>query len=1124
MIFDWLKLPDKYFSGRANKVKPTLAATLAAEDMQADAACIGRRFSVGSRPVIRWIKGDGLDDMVTRAAIGQATRLFGSEVDYCICTQGIEADRVRRILEWASQPVEWWPVSEEDNPQLAQLLIEAGCEPTNFGYWWKWFPERVRPDAPEWILDGDMVITGIPDWYRQWLEGLDFVRLSQDGGGHDLIYGRYARLIDKDLRFYSGLASLSPKCKFMPKLMEVVVEQPLAAGHNGKNDMDEQGIIAATFQKLNAKPIPLYEFPFCIAFQDYINYGLKGEQGNVWGYHFGNAFVMENPHFERLTTEEVIFSKPEPSLIEKFQWLGNQGQWGIPGWSMNEHCTEIILNHAALFAGKEVLEMGTSRGRLSAMLATLGCNVTTIDHIDRNARKNLQNLTVEVIIDDAIHFLETNNQNFDLIICDLHGNSATEWKQFSKPLMRCVHSGSTLIISNALLGKIPGWHQETGVQWFLKQIPKTWQVQVFSQSLPGVVVVARKSKTSKTFDKKSFIERFSIIPFFKLQAYKIKGIRKTWLWANLFAQSRIISQSSLFDKKYYVQNNPDVKSSGMSATKHYLLYGGFEGRKPSEKFDSQFYLEHNSDVANSGMNPLVHFLKYGKFEGRQVFPEHAKPKPLINCYSNPLKEYFYNNRKNIIHKWLHYFEIYHKHFNRFANTECVILEIGVGQGGSLQMWKNYFGGRAKIYGVDIDPNCKDFEEENIEIFIGSQADRNFLQNLKQILPKIDILIDDGGHTMDQQITCFEELFDHIKEDGIYLCEDTLTSYWEEFGGGLKKQGSFIEFTKNLIDHLHGWHIRNNSLEPQKHACNIGSLHYYDSIFIIEKEKRCMPHHERRGENIHEVFIYNDQFEMNILLLKLKILGVELPDNYELTALKNNSGLIQYICGEKYEGTIWPSEGETMIGYKRLTNLEFCIIDTINNQIEGDLIETGVWRGGSCIFMRALLKDLGVLDKKVWLADSFSGLPEPNVIVYPQDKDLNLHLFNELAISLEEVKNNFAKYNLLDDQVKFLKGWFKDTMPVAPIEKLSVLRLDGDLYESTIDVLLYLYPKLSIGGYCIIDDWGAIDACRNAVEDYRKVFGCNEPIQTIDWTGVYWKKEQEVTPKPKEYFIKMIQTK
>ena len=595
-----------------------LAAILADEDMKSTQNHPGRRFSSGTRPVIRWIKGDGLDDMVTRAAIGQATRLFGSEVDYCLCTQGIDASRVRSILEWADQPVEWWPVSEEDNPELARFLMDAGCPPENFGYWWKWFPERVRPDAPEWILDGDMVITGKPDWYKQWKEGEDFVRLSQDDAGHDLIYGRYARLVDKDLRFYSGLASLSPKCRFMPKLAEVLAEQPLAAGHHGINDMDEQGIIAATFQKLTAKPIPLYEFPFCIAFLDYISYGLKGDQGNVWGYHFGNAFRMANPHFESLTSEKKIFSKSDSPLIEKFRWLRNYGQWGIPGWSMTDDATEIILKHATTFAGKNALELGTSRGRLTAMLAILGCKVTTVDHQNRGAADNLDGLAVTVVVDDIVHFMTTSNRFFDLVICDIHGNSSRDWKRYSRPLKMLVKNGSTLIINNYLLNKIPEWHEETGVEWFLKQLPDHWSVTLHADITPGIAIVTNDFRIK--FNKKNrMLSKWFSCMFTKLnhsfRLFRVDFIRKR---LQIIRNAGIIKRSGFFSESYYLKNNPDVAKSGMNPARHYLLYGGFEGRNPSEKFDSSFYLEQNPDVKASGMNPLLHYIRFGKNEQRKA--------------------------------------------------------------------------------------------------------------------------------------------------------------------------------------------------------------------------------------------------------------------------------------------------------------------------------------------------------------------------------------------------------------------------------------------------------------------------------------------------------------------------
>lgn len=208
-----------------------------------------------------------------------------------------------------------------------------------------------------------------------------------------------------------------------------------------------------------------------------------------------------------------------------------------------------------------------------------------------------------------------------------------------------------------------------------------------------------------------------------------------------------------------------------------------------------------------------------------------------------------------------------------------------------------------------------------------------------------------------------------------------------------------------------------------------------------------------------------------------------------------------------EGLKWPTHAHTMIGMKRLDNIQFCVEDVLAKHIEGDLIETGVWRGGATIFMRAILKSYQVSDRKVWVADSFEGLPVPDPQKYPSDMGDHLHEFSELAVSLEQVQSNFAKYDLLDTQVKFLKGWFRDTLPKAPIKKLAVMRLDGDMYESTMDAFVNLYPKLSLGGYVIVDDYGAIPQCRQAVHDYRNANGINDEIESIDWTGVYWKRTQ-----------------
>ena len=209
--------------------------------------------------------------------------------------------------------------------------------------------------------------------------------------------------------------------------------------------------------------------------------------------------------------------------------------------------------------------------------------------------------------------------------------------------------------------------------------------------------------------------------------------------------------------------------------------------------------------------------------------------------------------------------------------------------------------------------------------------------------------------------------------------------------------------------------------------------------------------------------------------------------------------------QRQEGRIWPGFADTMIGLKRLDNLQYCTETVLRENVEGDFIETGVWRGGACIFMRAILAAYGIKDRKIYVADSFEGLPKPNPEMYPADAGDMHHTCEFLAISQDEVEANFRKYGLLDDQVVFLKGWFKDTLPSAPIEKLSVVRIDGDMYSSTIEALNNLYPKLSKGGFCIIDDY-ALDGCRKAVDDFIADNGVDSEIKAVDWTGRYWKKE------------------
>jgi O-methyltransferase len=209
--------------------------------------------------------------------------------------------------------------------------------------------------------------------------------------------------------------------------------------------------------------------------------------------------------------------------------------------------------------------------------------------------------------------------------------------------------------------------------------------------------------------------------------------------------------------------------------------------------------------------------------------------------------------------------------------------------------------------------------------------------------------------------------------------------------------------------------------------------------------------------------------------------------------------------ERMQGNDWPVFAQTMVGRARIDNLQRCIEDVIADDVPGDLVETGVWRGGSAIFMRGVLKARRVTDRTVWACDSFEGLPPPTPGV-DADSGAIWHRWKPLSVSLEDVQANFARYGLLDDNVKFVKGWFKDTLPGLRDQRWAVIRLDGDMYESTTDALTHLYPSLNPGGYLIVDDYWGVDACRRAVHDYRDEHDVREPIKRIDWSGVYWRRE------------------
>ena len=271
--------------------------------------------------------------------------------------------------------------------------------------------------------------------------------------------------------------------------------------------------------------------------------------------------------------------------------------------------------------------------------------------------------------------------------------------------------------------------------------------------------------------------------------------------------------------------------------------------------------------------------------------------------------------------------------------------------------------------------------------------------------------------------------------------------------------------------------------------------------------------------LNELYIENEARLVQVLALTLNNLEAKFEDIYH-----PDSGLQAHIYESKQRGATivlnreekdgsmtpvpelrnYTELAHTMIGRKRLDNLQFCIEEVIRSRVPGDLIETGIWRGGATIFMRGVLAAYGITDRRVWAADSFQGVPPPT---HPKDAgyDISARVLPVLSVGLEEVQQLFKRYGLLDEQVFFLKGWFKDTLAKAPIEKLAVLRLDGDLYESTMDALNPLYAKVASGGFIIVDDYFAISQCEQAILDFRATHGISDPIHKIDDAAVYWRK-------------------
>ena len=274
--------------------------------------------------------------------------------------------------------------------------------------------------------------------------------------------------------------------------------------------------------------------------------------------------------------------------------------------------------------------------------------------------------------------------------------------------------------------------------------------------------------------------------------------------------------------------------------------------------------------------------------------------------------------------------------------------------------------------------------------------------------------------------------------------------------------------------------------------------------------------------LNDLYVENEARILNTFITRLSGATVNFNDYFDIAQSKpalmemlrdaklagNTITLLQKMADgstrEAHELRNLVELSHTMIGRKRLDNLQQCMEMVIAENIPGDFIETGIWRGGACIFMRGVLAACGVTDRTVWAADSFEGVPPPT---WPQDSgfDISRDILPVLAVPLTSVQELFRRYGLLDDKVQFLKGWFRDSLPAAPIERLAILRLDGDLYESTMTALVPLYDKVSVGGFVIVDDYGSCPPCKQAIDDFRAQRGIADEMKGIDRQSVFWRK-------------------
>jgi|LauGreDrversion4_2_1035121.scaffolds.fasta_scaffold75296_4 hypothetical protein len=463
----------------------------------------------------------------------------------------------------------------------------------------------------------------------------------------------------------------------------------------------------------------------------------------------------------------------------------------------------------------------------------------------------------------------------------------------------------------------------------------------------------------------------------------------------------------------------------------------------------------------------------------------------------------------VLHHGYHFF---YPRFLECMREDCFrMLEIGYGDGASARFWEKYFP-IAEVFVMDIGISGL---HSRHEVLMGDQSKHDDLVRIVERVGSARFIIDDGSHQPSHQYETFEYLFENLLEPGgVYIIEDVECNYWrsdaEVYG---YKIGNFnaIKKSTELIDSI------NSEFSGMTNRLNIGSVTYGQNCIIITKRTQEEISYFDRPYRFSNFVNVKDPLNNDVSNLSNKYIK-NLIGTITRTFFEENQNPkwvqmneIYASCKEYFSSSIarfegsecWPFEADSMIGVYRMVNIYESIKDVCERRIDGDFVETGVWKGGACVLANAVIHELQQQNhRRVHVFDSFEGLPMPYM---EQDSGDIHHTFDFLSVNLDYVKGVFSKYGYLTDNVVFRKGFFSETMKnTSDISKIAVLRLDGDMYSSTIEVLEALYDKVSDGGLIIVDDW-TLPGAYNAVNDFLSSRGEQVQFFSIDNSSCYWRK-------------------